>query len=218
MRHDDHEAFADRAAAGAFAIGTTEFVIIGLVPGIARDLGITLPAAGLLVSGYALAVTAGAPTVTALVGHLPRRPLAVGLMLLFALGNLLSGFASGYGAMLAGRIIVPLGLPNRESPRTGISVLWFRPCRPEQEGGGESCGDSEMARTGFRRPAARPQAAVKGYASPAPRTPLRKRRSEGSISTSGDVPSSMPSSLRLSEHRSTISDSWTPSSWNRIPA
>ncbi|AZO53547.1 MULTISPECIES: hypothetical protein [unclassified Mesorhizobium] len=48
-------------AAGAFAIGTTEFVIIGLVPGIARDLGITLPAAGLLVSGYALAVTAGAP-------------------------------------------------------------------------------------------------------------------------------------------------------------
>ncbi|RWE81168.1 MAG: MFS transporter [Mesorhizobium sp.] len=171
-------------AAGAFAIGTTEFVIIGLVPGIGRDLGITLPAAGLLVSGYALAVTAGAPTVTALVGHLPRRPLAVGLMLLFALGNLLSGFASGYGAMLAGRIIVPLGLPNRESPRTGISVLWFRPCRPEQEGGGESCGDSEMARTGFRRPAARPQAAVKGYASPAPRTALRKRRSEGSISTS----------------------------------
>lgn len=55
-------------AAGAFAIGTTEFVIIGLVPGIGRDLGITLPAAGLLVSGYALAVTAGAPTVTASVG------------------------------------------------------------------------------------------------------------------------------------------------------
>ncbi|WP_413625915.1 MFS transporter [Luteibacter sp. Lutesp34] len=92
-------------AAGAFAIGTTEFVIIGLVPGIARDLGITLPVAGLLVSGYALAVTVGAPTVTALVGHLPRRPLAVGLMLLFTLGNLLSGFASGYGGMLAGRII-----------------------------------------------------------------------------------------------------------------
>lgn len=91
-------------AAGAFAIGTTEFVIIGLVPGIARNLGTTLPAAGLLVSGYALAVTIGAPTVTALVGHLPRRPRAVGLMLLFALGNLLSGFASGYGAMLAGRI------------------------------------------------------------------------------------------------------------------
>jgi len=92
-------------AAGVFAIGTTEFVIIGLVPGFARDLGITLPAAGLLVSGYALAVTVGAPTVTALVGHLPRRPLAVALMLLFALGNLLSGFASGYGVMLAGRIV-----------------------------------------------------------------------------------------------------------------
>ncbi|UCI20513.1 MFS transporter [Mesorhizobium sp. B2-1-8] len=111
-------------AVGAFAIGTTEFVIIGLVPGIARDLGITLPAGGWSARFRLCPRRDGrCPTVTALVGHLPRRPLAVGLMLLFALGDLLSGFASGYGAMLAGRIIVPLGLPNRESPRTGISTV-----------------------------------------------------------------------------------------------
>lgn len=92
-------------AVSAFAIGTTEFVIVGLIPEMARDLAVTIPTAGLLVSLYALAITLGAPTVTALTGRLPRRPLAIGLMAIFAGGNLIAAFAPGYGVLLAGRIV-----------------------------------------------------------------------------------------------------------------
>jgi MFS transporter, DHA1 family, inner membrane transport protein len=77
----------------------------GLVPDVARDLTVTIPQAGLLVTGYALAVTVGAPTVTALTGRLPRRGLVVGLMGLFTLGNLLGGAAPAYEVLLAGRIV-----------------------------------------------------------------------------------------------------------------
>ena len=92
-------------AAGAFAIGTTEFVIVGLGPGITRDLGENAPGGWSPRFRLCPRRDRRCPTVMALVGHLPRRQLAVGLMLLYALGNLLSDFASGYGAMLAGRII-----------------------------------------------------------------------------------------------------------------
>lgn len=92
-------------AVAAFAIGTTEFVMIGLIPDVARDLTVTIPQAGLLVTGYALAVTVGAPTITALTGRLPRRGLAVGLMGLFTLGNLLGGAAPTYEVLLSGRIM-----------------------------------------------------------------------------------------------------------------
>ena len=70
----------------AFAIGTTEFVIVGLIPTVATDLGITLPSAGLLVSLYALGVAVGAPVLTALTGRLPRKTLLLSLMALFTLG------------------------------------------------------------------------------------------------------------------------------------
>jgi len=63
----------------AFAIGTTEFVIVGLLPTIASDLGVALPSAGLLVSLYALGVAVGAPLLTALTGRLPRKALLLGL-------------------------------------------------------------------------------------------------------------------------------------------
>ncbi|NVN10484.1 MFS transporter [Nguyenibacter vanlangensis] len=92
-------------AVSAFAIGTTEFVIVGLIPGMARDLSVSIPTAGLLVSLYALSITLGAPTVTALTGRLPRRPLAITLMLIFTLGNLIAAFAPGYDMLLAGRIV-----------------------------------------------------------------------------------------------------------------
>lgn len=92
-------------AVSAFAIGTTEFVIVGLIPEMARDLGVSLTSAGLLVSLYALAITLGAPTVTALTGRLPRRGLAIGLMAIFTAGNLIAAFAPGYGVLLAGRIV-----------------------------------------------------------------------------------------------------------------
>ena len=68
----------------AFAIGTTEFVIVGLIPTIAADLGVSLPSAGLLVSLYALGVAVGAPGLTALTGRVPRQTLLVVLPLLFS--------------------------------------------------------------------------------------------------------------------------------------
>ncbi|MGY3138310.1 MFS family permease [Bradyrhizobium sp. USDA 4501] len=72
-------------AVATFAIGTTEFVIVGLVPEIATDLGVSIPTAGLLVSLYALSITLGTPIFSALTGALPRRGLAIGLMALFTI-------------------------------------------------------------------------------------------------------------------------------------
>lgn len=92
-------------AVSAFAIGTTEFVIVGLIPEMARDLSVSIPTAGLLVSLYALSIAFGAPTVTALTGRLPRQSLAISLMAIFTLGNLLAAFAPSYGLLLAGRIV-----------------------------------------------------------------------------------------------------------------
>ncbi len=74
----------------AFAIGTTEFVIVGLLPTVAADLSISIPSAGLLVSLYALGVAIGAPVLTALTGKLPRKALLLALMALFTAGNLLA--------------------------------------------------------------------------------------------------------------------------------
>jgi predicted MFS family arabinose efflux permease len=74
---------------GAFAIGTTEFVIVGLVPTIANN-SLSLPSAGLLVSIYALGVAIGAPVLTALTGRMPRKQLLLALMVLFTAGNLLA--------------------------------------------------------------------------------------------------------------------------------
>lgn len=92
----------------AFAIGTTEFVIVGLIPTIATDLGVTLPSAGLLVSLYALAVAVGAPVLTALTGKVPRRPLLVGLMVLFTIGNLAAWLSPGYGSLVVARVLTGL--------------------------------------------------------------------------------------------------------------
>ncbi len=89
----------------AYAIGTTEFVIVGLLPTVASDLHITLPLAGLIVSVYALGVTFGAPILTALTGRFGRKPLLVGLMALFIAGNMLAALAPSYGMLLAGRVL-----------------------------------------------------------------------------------------------------------------
>lgn len=92
----------------AFAIGTTEFVIVGLIPTIASSLGVSLPSAGLLVSLYALGVAVGAPLLTALTGRVPRKPLLLGLMALFTLGNLVAWQAPGYLALMAARVLTGL--------------------------------------------------------------------------------------------------------------
>lgn len=89
----------------AYAIGTTEFVIVGLLPTVASDLDITLPLAGLIVSVYALGVTFGAPVLTALTGRLGRKPLLVGLMALFIAGNALAALSPTYEMLLVGRVL-----------------------------------------------------------------------------------------------------------------
>ena len=92
----------------AFAIGTTEFVIVGLLPTIAADLGVNLPSAGLLVSLYALGVAVGAPVLTALTGKIPRKTLLLSLMVLFILGNLLAWKSPGYETLVIARILTGL--------------------------------------------------------------------------------------------------------------
>ncbi|MCH8620470.1 MFS transporter [Undibacterium sp. TS12] len=92
----------------AFAIGTTEFVIVGLIPTIASNLGVSVPSAGLLVSLYALGVAIGAPVLTALTGHLPRKQLLLGLMALFTIGNLVAWVAPNYEALMAARVLTGL--------------------------------------------------------------------------------------------------------------
>ncbi|MDC7690572.1 MFS transporter [Vogesella indigofera] len=92
----------------AFAIGTTEFVIVGLIPTIAANLQVSLPSAGLLVSLYALGVAIGAPVLTALSSRLPRKPLLLGLMALFTIGNLVAWQAPGYQALMAARVLTGL--------------------------------------------------------------------------------------------------------------
>ena len=92
----------------AFAIGTTEFVIVGLVPTIAQDLGVTLPSAGLLVSLYALGVAIGAPVLTALTGRWNRKVVLLSLMGLFIIGNILAWMAPNYSSLITARILTGL--------------------------------------------------------------------------------------------------------------
>jgi DHA1 family inner membrane transport protein len=94
--------------AGAFGIGTTEFVIMGLLMQVAADLQVSIAAAGLLISGYALGVFAGAPVLTALTGRLPRKAVLVGLMVVFTLGNLACALAPNYTVLMIARVLTSL--------------------------------------------------------------------------------------------------------------
>ncbi|MEM8512114.1 DHA1 family inner membrane transport protein [Massilia sp. MP_M2] len=95
-------------ALSAFAIGTTEFVIVGLIPTIAASLQVSVPSAGLLVSLYALGVAIGAPLLTAMTGRVPRKQLLLGLMVLFSIGNLVAWMAPDYTALMAARVLTGL--------------------------------------------------------------------------------------------------------------
>jgi DHA1 family inner membrane transport protein len=113
----------------AFAIGTTEFVIVGLLPTVAADLQVSL---------YALGVAVGAPVLTALTGKLPRKSLLLGLMALFTLGNLLAWQAPGYDSLVAARILTGLahgvffsigstiatGLVPKEKAASAIAIMF----------------------------------------------------------------------------------------------
>ncbi|QMU97594.1 MFS transporter [Microbacterium esteraromaticum] len=95
-------------AIGAFGIGLTEFVIMGLLPEVAADFGVTEATAGWLISGYALAVVVGALLVTAATLRLPRKALLMGLVVLFIAGNVLTAIAGDYSTAMIGRIIAAL--------------------------------------------------------------------------------------------------------------
>ncbi|MFJ9537650.1 MFS transporter [Streptomyces sp. NPDC101225] len=95
-------------AIGAFGIGTTEFVIMGVLPEVAGDFGVSIPTAGWLVSGYALGVVLGAPLLTVLGTKVSRKKMLMFLMGLFVVGNALSAVAPVFGIMLIGRIVASL--------------------------------------------------------------------------------------------------------------
>ncbi|GAA1919264.1 MFS transporter [Streptomyces durmitorensis] len=97
-------------AVGAFGIGTTEFVMMGLLPNVADDLDISIPTAGHLVSAYALGVVIGAPLLAAVTARMPRRRVLIGLMVLFVAGNALSAAAPDYHWLMAARFLS--GLPH----------------------------------------------------------------------------------------------------------
>jgi DHA1 family inner membrane transport protein len=97
-------------AVGGFAIGTGEFVILGLLPNVAADLGVTIPQAGHLVSAYAIGVVVGAPVLTVALVRMPRKSVLIGLMIAFAAGNIGSAVAPTFDWELAARFAS--GLPH----------------------------------------------------------------------------------------------------------
>ncbi|GAB3002918.1 MFS transporter [Psychrosphaera aestuarii] len=125
-------------ALSAFAIGTTEFVIVGLLPTMAADLNITIPSAGLLVSLYALGVAVGAPVLTALTGRWNRKTVLLSVMALFVLGNLVAWQAPTFEALIVARILTGLahgvffsigstiatGLVPKEKGASAIAIMF----------------------------------------------------------------------------------------------
>lgn len=95
-------------AVSAFAIGTTEFVVMGLLPQMAQDLDVSIPSAGMLVSGYALGVVFGGPLLAMATARLPRKAVLLVLMGVFVLGNLLCALAPNYTTLMAARVIAAL--------------------------------------------------------------------------------------------------------------
>lgn len=95
---------------GAFGIGTTEFVAMGLLPYIAADFSVSEAVAGQVITAYALGVVIGAPLITAVTGRVPRRRMLLLLMAAFTLGNALTVFASSHGMLMLSRFIA--GLPH----------------------------------------------------------------------------------------------------------
>lgn len=95
-------------AVAAFGIGTTEFVIMGLLPDVARDLAVSIPQAGLLITGYALGVVFGAPILAVGTANMPRKATLLGMTLMFILGNMLCALAPNYATLMAARVITAL--------------------------------------------------------------------------------------------------------------
>ena len=87
----------------AFAFGTTEFVIAGVLPNVAEGLGVSVPSAGYLVTGYALGIAIGGPLLTIMTGRVPRRTLLIWLAVIFTAGQAACALAPDFATMLASR-------------------------------------------------------------------------------------------------------------------
>jgi len=105
VSHDRSRLALFALAVAAFAIGTTEFVIMGLLPEVAGDLHVSIPSAGLLVSGYALGVAGGAPLLAVLTARMERRHALLLLLGLFIAGNALCAVAPNYAVLMAARVL-----------------------------------------------------------------------------------------------------------------
>jgi DHA1 family inner membrane transport protein len=97
-------------ATGGFALGTGEFAAMGLLPGAAHSVRVSIPTAGHMISAYALGVVLGAPIITVLMAKAPRRAMLIGLMIVFALGNAATAAAPGFLPLVAARFLA--GLPH----------------------------------------------------------------------------------------------------------
>src|SRR5688572_32202827 len=90
----------------AFAFGTTEFVIAGVLPQVATGLGVSIPVAGYLVSGYAVGIALGGPLLTLATTNLARRTLLLGLIAAFTIGQVACALAPGFSSMLVLRVLI----------------------------------------------------------------------------------------------------------------
>jgi len=120
---------------GAFAIGMTEFIIMGLLPNVATDLNVSIPQAGQLITGYALGVAVGAPILTVFTHKIPQKKLLVLLMCIFIIGNALSVIAPTYGLLISARILTAFA----HGTFLGVgSIIATRLVAPERRAGAVS--------------------------------------------------------------------------------
>jgi len=96
-------------AVAAFAVGTAEFVISGILPLLAGDLHVSIPVAGLLVTAYAVGVAIGGPALTVLTARYSQRTVLIGVMILFTISQVLCAFAPDYGWLLGARLLSSIG-------------------------------------------------------------------------------------------------------------
>ncbi|WP_308257838.1 MFS transporter [Pseudonocardia lacus] len=116
-------------AAGAFAVGTSAYVISGVLPAVSAELGVSLTAAGQLVTAFALAVAVGAPVLATLAGRWDRRTLLLVALLTAAAGNAIAALATTYPALIAGRVVTALGA----AAYTPAATLFATALRPPEE-------------------------------------------------------------------------------------
>jgi DHA1 family chloramphenicol resistance protein-like MFS transporter len=109
-------------AASIFCLGTTEFMIAGLLPTIAGDLGVSIPSAGLLISGFAIGMAVGTPLMTAATLRLPRRATLLASLLVFVLGHVLAALATTYGVLMTARIITAVACGTFWAAAAVVSV------------------------------------------------------------------------------------------------